>query len=136
MNEILINEIKTIVCTCCKVRVDQFDGVHRFQNIVMARKLFAYILKKEFNFGCSQIARLLNQHHTNVSYNYRKIVDFISINDKVIISTLNDIYSRMKAIENVKDYTLVTLQVSNDLILKYGITALKIKFNTFAKENL
>jgi hypothetical protein len=42
----------------------------------------------------------------------------------------------MKAIENVNDYTLVTLQVSNVLILKYGITALKIKFNTFAKENL
>ena len=71
LNNNHIQILYNVVLKHCKVTDEEFKGIRRNHNIVTARAMFCYILRKK-KFTLKFIADLLFQSHPNFMANYNK----------------------------------------------------------------
>jgi len=134
MNDEIIKQVEQIVCESLNITSHQLHNKTRLKEFVFARHLFAYIMRKHYNFTFIEIAKYLNKHHATVMHSVKDTQNFVTINDYKTCNALKLIYENSKSINTINGYSFVTLQVDINLIGKYGRDKLIDKINELLKE--
>ncbi|MFW6120199.1 MAG: chromosomal replication initiator protein DnaA [Petrotogales bacterium] len=91
------DELEMIISTIEKlinVERKMIFGKSRRKDVVLARQILIYILKKEFGRSITEIGKLINRTHSTVIHSLNKIEKSISANDD---SNVSDIVNRVVA---------------------------------------
>jgi hypothetical protein len=134
MNDEIIKLVEQIVCESLNITPHQLHCRNRIKQFVFARHLFAYIMRKHYNFTFIEIAKYLKKHHATVMHSVKDTQNFVSINDYKTCNALKLIYENSKTIDTINGFSFVTLKIDVNLIYKYGRDNLIDKINEFIKE--
>jgi hypothetical protein len=134
MNDEIIKLVEQIVCESLNITPHQLHSKNRLKQFVFARHLFAYIMRKHYNFTFIEIAKYLNKHHATVMHSVKDTQNFVAINDYKTCNALKLIYENSKTLDTINGYSFVTLSIDVNLIFKYGRENLIDKIDEFIKE--
>lgn len=62
---------------------DEILARTRRRDIVHARQLLIYALRKKYNHSWSEIGRKIGYDHTTIIHNYNTVSDYLSYNDEI-----------------------------------------------------
>lgn len=82
-NEAIANNIIQSICFDHDVRKNEVIGTLRFANIVRARYLSVFLIRKKTDLSLKEIGKIFNRDHATVMYAIDSIKDQISY-DKVL----------------------------------------------------
>jgi hypothetical protein len=134
MNDEIIKQVEQIVCESLNITPHQFHLKNRYKQYVFARHLFAYIMRKHYNFTFIDIAKHLKKHYATVMHSVSDTQNFVTINDYKTCNALKLIYENSKSIYTINGFSFVTLKVDINLIGKYGRDKLIDKINELLQE--
>jgi hypothetical protein len=134
MNYEIIKQVEQIVCESLSITSHQLHNKTRLKEFVFARHLFAYIMRKHYNFTFIEIAKYLNKHHATVMHSVKDTQNFVAINDYKTCNALKLIYENSKTIDTINGFSFVTLKIVVNLISKYGRENLIDKMNELIKQ--
>jgi len=99
LNNNQIQILYNVVLKHCKVTDEEFKGIRRNHNIVTARAMYCYILRKK-KFTLKFIADLLKQTHPNVIAHCNNIESYLKFSNDYRILYNSIIKDFNKLIEN------------------------------------
>lgn len=90
----IIKEVCSYFCIEEKILI----GRSRKMEYVLARQIATYLIRNETKAKLTDIGKELGQDHTTVVHSIKKINDFISIKDDVVIESLINIKMKLKMV--------------------------------------
>lgn len=84
------------VCDYYDIEKTELMGNKRPQEVVNARQIGMYILRKKTSLSLSKIAQVFNRDHTTVIHSINKINGYLDIKDKETILALETICNDLK----------------------------------------
>ena len=78
----LINDLLLEVCKVTGTTAGQLMSQSRERNIVIARHLFWYIARHEYNLSWAKMTRLLDRHHTSAMHGAQQFANYLNLGYK------------------------------------------------------
>lgn len=97
----LINELLLEVCKATNTTAGQLMSQSRERNIVIARHLFWYIARHEYNMSWAKMTRLLDRHHTSAMHGAQQFANYLNLGYKGETKLYKMVLEAMKANEDI-----------------------------------
>ena len=103
LNNNHIQILYNVVLKHCKVTDEEFKGTRRNHNIVTARAMLCYILRKK-KYTLKYIADLLNQTHVNIMAHCNNIESYLKFSSdyRILFNVINKEFNQLIEKENAK----------------------------------
>ena len=69
------------ICDYYGFTIEQLKGKSRLKNIVQARQMACYILRRKMNLPLQTVGDLLNRHHATIIYSASIVEDYIEFEE-------------------------------------------------------
>ena len=116
--------LENIAKECCEefnVPTDKFFAKTRVRRVTLARQMFQLILRERLRMSYNEIADSViiegkRHHHTTVMHSVTTLKDYISIGDKHIIQSYENINKRLDAYRETDSKTVTIHFLKNEPI--------------------